>query len=135
MSEPADHSGRGNLSPEERAAFERRVKELDGKLDRVREVKAAESSAGQQTRMSGRGMAYGLRMASELVAAVLVGGIIGYFLDYLLGTAPWLFLVMFLLGFVAGILNVLRAYRRLQSEIDAETGGNLGRRVADDDDD
>jgi ATP synthase protein I len=80
-------------------------------------------------------MAYGLRMASELVAAVLVGGIIGYFLDYLLGTAPWLFLVMFLLGFVAGILNVLRAYRRLQSEIDAETGGNLGRRVADDDDD
>jgi ATP synthase protein I len=135
MSEPADHPGRGNLSPEERAAFERRVKELDGKLDRVRDAKAAESSAGQQTRMSGRGMAYGLRMASELVAAVLVGGIIGYFLDYLLGTAPWLFLVMFLLGFVAGILNVLRAYRRLQSEIDAETGGNLGRRVADDDDD
>lgn len=135
MSEPADHTGRGNLSPEERAAFERRVKELDGKLDRVREANAAESSAGQQTRMSGRGMAYGFRMASELVAAVLVGGIIGYFLDYLLGTRPWLFLVLFLLGFVAGILNVLRSYRRLQSEIDAETGGNLGRSVPDDDDD
>jgi hypothetical protein len=28
----------------------------------------------------------------------------------------------------------LRAYRRLQSEIDAETGGNLGRPVAGDDD-
>ena len=135
MSEPTDHPGRGNLSPEERAAFERRVKELDSKLDRVRESEVAAKAAGQQTRMSGRGMAYGFRMASELVAAVLVGGLIGFFLDYLLGTSPWLFIVLFLLGFVAGIVNVLRAYRRLQAEIDAQTGGNLGRRAVDDDDD
>jgi ATP synthase protein I len=133
MSEPADPKGRGDLSPEERAAFARRVHELDHRLDRVREAKGAESAAGQQSRMSGRGIAYGFRMASELVAAVLVGGLIGYVLDRLLGTTPWLFLVLFLLGFVAGIVNVLRAHRKLQAEISAETGGDLGRPVADDD--
>jgi ATP synthase protein I len=135
MSEPADPRGRGDLSPQERAAFERRVRELDSKLDRVREAKASEDAAGQQSRMSGRGMAYGFRMASELVAAVLIGGLIGYLLDRLLGTTPWLFLVLFLLGFVAGIVNVLRAHRKLQAEIMAAMGGDLGRPVADDDDD
>ena len=65
MSEPADRPGRGDLSPEERAAFERRVKELDGKLDRVREAREAEVAAGQRSAVSSRGMGYGLRMASE----------------------------------------------------------------------
>lgn len=135
MSEPADRPGRGDLSPEERAAFERRVKELDGKLDRVREARAAEAAAGQRGAVSSRGMGYGFRMASELVAAVLVGGVIGYFLDYVLGTKPWLLLVLILIGFVAGITNVLRAHKRLQAEIDAETGGNIGHRVPDDEED
>ena len=80
-------------------------------------------------------MAYGLRMATELVAAVLVGGLIGYGLDYLLGTSPWLFLLFFMLGFAAGIMNLLRAYRRLQAEIDAETGGYLGEDMPKNDDD
>lgn len=135
MSEPAGPKGRGDLSPEERAAFERRVRDLDSKLDRVREAKSAEQSAGQQSRMSGRGMAYGMRMVSELVAAVLVGGVIGYALDYVLGTGRLLFVAFLLLGFVAGIVNLLRTQRRLQAEINAETGGNVGRPVADDDDD
>ena len=135
MSEPAGPKGRGDLSPEERAAFERRVRDLDGKLDRVREAKAAEQSAGQQGRMSSRGMAYGMRMVSELVAAVLVGGVIGYALDYVLGTGRLLFLAFLLLGFIAGIVNLLRTQRRLQAEINAGTGGNLGKTVTDDDDD
>ena len=135
MSEPAGPKGRGDLSPEERAAFERRVRDLDGKLGRVREARAAEQSAGQQSRMSGRGMSYGFRMVSELVAAVLVGGVIGYALDYVIGTGRVLFVVFLLVGFIAGIVNLLRTQRKLQAEIDAETGGNIGKAVADDDDD
>ena len=77
-------------------------------------------------------MAYGMRMATELVASVLVGGLIGYGLDYFLGTKPWLFLVFFILGFAAGIVNLMRAYKRMQSEIEAETGGYLGEDLPDD---
>lgn len=124
----------GNLSDAERAAFERRVAELDRKLDKVvspRE-RAERSDRG---RSRSRGMAYGLRMGSELVAAVLVGGLMGYGLDYLLGTGPWLFMIFFMLGFAAGIMNLLRAYKNMQSDIDAETGGDLGQDMPDDSDD
>ena len=84
--------------------------------------------------MRGRGMAYGMRMAAELVAAVIVGGLIGYGLDYWLGSKPWLFLLFFVLGFAAGVLNVVRAYERMQKEIAARTGGRIGKSVPDDDD-
>ena len=84
--------------------------------------------------MRGRGMAYGMRMASELVGAVVVGAAIGYGLDWVLGTKPWLLLVFFVLGFAAGVLNVMRGYERLQADIRRETGGNIGHSVPDDDD-
>lgn len=134
MSDPPkdQHPGRGELTPEERAAFERRVSELG---DRLGKAKAAHDPGPQGgDALRGRGMAYGFRMSSELVAAILVGGVIGHMLDRWLGTTPWLFLVFFMLGFAAGILNLLRAYRQMQGEIAARTGGNLGRSVKDDED-
>ena len=85
------------------------------KLDKVREQRHVRDS-DHDAEMRGRGMAYGMRMATELVAAVIVGGLIGYALDWWLGTKPWLFLLFFVLGFAAGVLNVLRAYERMQKE-------------------
>jgi len=56
-----------------------------------------------------RRWARGLRLSSELVAGVLVGAVIGYMLDRWLGLSPWGFIVFVLLGFAAGILNLMRA--------------------------
>lgn len=127
------HRG-SHLSPEDRAAFERRVAGLDKRLGDVKSREAAGAEAARDRRLSSRGMAYGLRMASELVAAVLVGGLIGYALDQWLGTTPWLFLPMFVLGFAAGVRNVMRGYARVQAEVAARTGGDLGKSVPDDND-
>lgn len=136
MPDPAQGQGphRGELSPEERAAFERRISELGSKLDKVSSQRASETSGRSDVRSGGRGMAYGFRMASELVGAVLVGSVIGYGLDWALGTKPWFFLLFFVLGFAAGVLNVVRGYTRMQKEIAAETKGNIGHAVPDDDD-
>jgi ATP synthase protein I len=126
-------SGRGELSPEDRAAFQRRLSELDqklGKAEAARQPSVAERDAARDQ----RGMAYGLRMATELVAAVVFGGLIGYGLDMVLHTGPWLFLVFFFLGFAAGVLNVVRGYRQLQGDVAARTGGNIGKPLKDDDD-
>ena len=78
-------------------------------------------------------MAYGMRMAAELVSAIIVGGLIGYALDAWLGTKPWLFLLFFVLGFVAGVLNVVRGYERMQKDYLARSGGRIGHSVPDDD--
>jgi ATP synthase protein I len=90
-------------------------------------------SAGADAEQRGRGMAYGMRMAAELVAAVIVGGVIGWSLDWVLGSKPWLFLLFFLLGFAAGVLNVIRAYERMQKEFTAK-GGGIGQRSPEDED-
>jgi ATP synthase protein I len=122
------------MTPEERAAFEGRISDLSGRLGKVRAQRETDAQADLDAEMRGRGMAYGMRMAAELVAAVIVGGLIGYGLDYWLGSKPWFFLLFFFLGFAAGVLNVVRAYEKMQKEIAARTGGGIGQRVADDDD-
>jgi ATP synthase protein I len=55
------------------------------------------------------GVARGLRFSTELVGGVVVGGLIGWFLDRWLGISPWGFIVFVLLGFAAGMLNLMRA--------------------------
>ncbi len=136
MSDPADSRGPGQrqMSPEEKAAFEGRISDLGKKLGKVKAQRATDAQADLDAQMRGRGMAYGMRMAAELVSAVIVGGLIGYALDWWLGTKPWLFLLFFVLGFAAGVLNVVRAYERMQKEFKATTGGRIGNSVPDDED-
>ena len=54
-------------------------------------------------------MAVGLRLSSELVAAVVVGAVIGWSLDRVLSISPWGMIIFLLLGFVAGVMNVMRS--------------------------
>ena len=49
-----------------------------------------------------------MKLSSEFIAGVVVGALIGYLFDRLLGTSPFGLIVFLLLGFAAGILNVLR---------------------------
>ena len=56
------------------------------------------------------------KLGTELVAAVVVGTIIGFILDNWFGTKPWLMIVFFFLGTAAGILNVIRSANRMQKK-------------------
>lgn len=44
--------------------------------------------------------------ATSLISNVLVGGLIGYGLDHLLGTLPWFMLTLLFMGFAAGLRSV-----------------------------
>ncbi len=57
-------------------------------------------------------MAIGFRLSSELVAGVVVGAVIGWGFDHLLSTSPFGLIVFVLLGFVAGVVNVVRSAGR-----------------------
>lgn len=55
------------------------------------------------------GVAMALRLASDLVAGVVVGAALGWGFDKLFDTSPWGLVVLFLLGFAAGLRNVMRS--------------------------
>ena len=44
----------------------------------------------------------------SFVLAIVLGTWFGWLLDGWLGTAPWMLLLFFFLGFAAGVLNVYR---------------------------
>ena len=54
------------------------------------------------------------KMSTELVAHVAVGTIIGFILDKTFGTKPWLILIFFFVGVIAGILNVIKSAKKMQ---------------------
>ena len=56
------------------------------------------------------------KLGTELVAAVAVGTIIGFILDSWFDTKPWLIIIFFFLGAIAGLLNVIRTANRMQKE-------------------
>ncbi len=87
------------------------LKDLDARLE------AAKSRHRPATRapVSG-GMGAAMRVAIDLVAGIVVGVAIGVGLDRWLGTGPWLLILFFILGAVAGFVNVYRTAQRMQAE-------------------
>ncbi len=89
------------------------MNERDGFEERLREARARK---GLDKPQAARGMplsgnwGIGFRAGVEVVSALVVGVFLGYVLDRWLGTWPWLFLVFFVLGGVAGVLNVYRLF-------------------------
>jgi ATP synthase protein I len=68
----------------------------------------------KQSSSSNIGVAF--KLSTEMVAAVIVGTIIGFILDNWFGTKPWLILIFFFVGAIAGILNVIRSAKNMQSK-------------------
>jgi ATP synthase protein I len=68
----------------------------------------------KQSSSSNIGVAF--KLSTEMVAAVIIGTIIGFILDNWFGTKPWLILIFFFVGVIAGILNVIRSAKNMQSK-------------------
>ena len=79
--------------------------------------------------VSGASRAY--RLSAEFVAAIIVGAGLGFGIDFLAGTKPWAMIVLLLVGFAAGVLNVVRA----TAEMNAATAVPPGTPAVSDDDD
>ena len=83
-------------------------------------LKIAKSKMKKQVQsdseQKGSFMGGAFKLGTELVAAVAVGTIIGFILDNWFDTKPWLIIIFFFLGAVAGMLNVIRTANRMQKE-------------------
>src|SRR5947209_19937318 len=105
-------SGNRDQSSSDEAALSARLGNLDHRLSEIRDRRkigtdqSGTESGDRAARASA--MALGFRLSSELVAGVAVGAGIGWGFDRLLSTSPFGFIVFLLLGFVAGVVNVVR---------------------------
>lgn len=84
--------------------------------DRLRRLRGAEPPRQQPAQSEPQRLRWGsgLQVGVELLAGILGGLLIGYGLDWWLGTRPFLMIVFFLLGAAAGMLNAYRHLRRMQ---------------------
>ena len=109
MGNDARGTGDREQLPAEQAALTARLHRLGERLDRIRPEAPAEQAQAARPGTDSSAMARGFRLSSELVAGVLVGAAIGWLIDRWLGISPWGMIVFLLLGFAAGVLNVMRA--------------------------
>ncbi len=107
MADGTRNKGERKEPPDDEAALSARLQRLGERLAQVSRPSENGSRPRQASDMSG--FARGFRLSSELVAGVLVGAAIGWLLDRWLGISPWGLIVFLLLGFAAGVLNVMRA--------------------------
>ena len=66
----------------------------------------------QQAAGFSRQFAMAMELPFVIVAAVALGGVIGFFLDRWLHTKPYLMLVLGFLGFIGGMRDVIRRVSR-----------------------
>ena len=115
MAEDTNSGGSGNRdqSSSDEAALSARLGSLEHRLSEIRGDRkvGTDQSGNEQGTAQARAsaMAIGLRLSSELVAGVLGGAALGWGFDRLLSTSPWGLIVFLLLGFTAGVINVMRA--------------------------
>ncbi|OCW55565.1 AtpZ/AtpI family protein [Hoeflea olei] len=101
-----DQEGAGGETENGRAdSLEARRQRLDAELLARR---TAETGRGSQ-KDDRQGYALAVKLSSEFIAGVIVGAVLGYGIDRLAGTTPWGLIVFLILGFCAGVLNILRS--------------------------
>jgi len=104
-----EHDDRGQADTDE-AALSARLQRLGEGLGQARQRAGRPSGEpGEDRATTASGYARGFRLSSELVAGVLVGAGLGWLIDRLLGISPWGLIIFLLLGFAAGVVNVMRS--------------------------
>ncbi len=103
-----DENGRESTSSGD-ADLSARLKSLDARIEKAsaQHGEIQESRTRSSSDASAMGQAF--RLSAEFVSGVIAGGIIGYIVDRLFATSPWGLVVCIILGFCAGMLNLLRA--------------------------
>jgi ATP synthase protein I len=103
--ETAAKAARGSPSLEEQR------RRLDHDIDAARRhhaEHALEADALVASATSASAMAYGLRLSSAFVGAIVAGAVLGWLIDYAFSTSPWGLITSLCVGFIAGFFNLMR---------------------------
>ncbi|MGY2052448.1 AtpZ/AtpI family protein [Methylobacterium sp. JK268] len=101
------NGGGDERGPASESDLSARLKRLEQQIDRKRPPAAPDPSSRSRTGEPSQ-LGRALRLSTEFVSGVLAGGLLGLGFDRLFGTKPWGMIVLVLLGFAAGVMNVMR---------------------------
>lgn len=96
--------------------------------ERLRQARSSDEGTRESGDVSRKGYSQALKISSEFISAIVVGGLLGYLLDYFLPTKPWGMVVFVFLGFCAGVLNVLRTVGKVSSPHPVDRIGMRGKK-------
>jgi ATP synthase protein I len=102
--ENGERSGSGD-----EADLSARLRRLESRLGEASSRRDREARAGSRAASDMSGLGKALRFSAEFIAGVIAGVGVGWALDQVAGTSPWGMIVGLLLGFGAGMLNIMRA--------------------------
>jgi ATP synthase protein I len=108
-SDGANRPGRGTGDNSSEAELSERLRRLGERLGSERAETNAKPAPSASDGADPNGIGKAMRLSSEFIAGILAGFGIGWLMDRLLGTSPWGMIVFLMLGFVAGIMNVMRS--------------------------
>ena len=89
-----------------------KIIKLKDKIEAIESKQLNETKPKRDSNVS-----FGFKISTELVAAVVVGGTMGFLLDSWFDTKPLLTISFFFMCAVAGILNVFRSAKRMNKEL------------------
>ena len=89
----------------------RKLENLKQKLDKLQSSKTNQNNKNKET-----GAGFGFKISTEIIAALAIGVCIGLLVDNYFNTKPLGLIIFFILGALAGFLNVYRVMRRIERE-------------------
>ncbi len=90
--------------------------DLDDLDRKLKQASKAHGLTPEQVR-NAEDMSMGMRAGTELVGAVIAGGVIGYLIDQWLGSKPWGLIILLLLGVITGFVNVWRTTQNMGVQV------------------
>lgn len=111
MADPTKRSGDAGEEPtsSDDATLSARLKSLDTRLDQANAHRRETSDPRTRPASNSTALGQAFRLSAEFISGVVAGGIVGWIVDAVFGTAPWGLVVCVLLGFCAGMLNLMRS--------------------------
>ena len=99
--------------------------DLSKRLHKARQFELGTSRKEPKLRNETSGLGQAFRISTELISALLVGVGLGWGLDELLGTKPWMMIICIFLGAGAGLLNVYNTAMRMVNDVNEDLKEDL----------
>ncbi len=93
------------------------INDLQKKIDSFKKKEKANEKSSVSLHLSNSNTTRGFQLVIDFVSGVFIGAAIGYFLDLLFHSAPWILVVFTLLGGAAGVLNIYKATHNQNEEL------------------